>query len=201
MSLLTRLLTITTGSRRRQFPLTPFTLAPALGIILLVVLGSLAMDRVLGLPPLLPGSEGVAAGIPLLVAGLALHLWCIFLFVGAKGTGIPVSPPLEVVTAGPYGWTRNPMIVAILVWLTGLGFLLHSVFLVFVGSPVFILINLVEVKFLEEPELERRLGASYREYKERVPLFIPRIPGNRRKSDSKNDPEHYTNASCSSRLK
>jgi protein-S-isoprenylcysteine O-methyltransferase Ste14 len=30
---------------------------------------------------------------------------------------------------------------------------------------------------VEEPELERRFGTSYREYKRRVPMFVPRVPG------------------------
>jgi len=30
------------------------------------------------------------------------------------------------------------------------------------------------LKVLEEPELERRLGAAYREYRERVPMLVPR---------------------------
>jgi protein-S-isoprenylcysteine O-methyltransferase Ste14 len=67
------------------------------------------------------------------------------------------------------------MVIATLVWLSGLGFLLHSISLVFVWGPFFIAVILIEVKLVEEPELERRLGASYREYKERVPMFLPNL--------------------------
>ena len=33
------------------------------------------------------------------------------------------------------------------------------------------------LKTLEEPELERRFGTSYREYKRRVPMFVPTVRG------------------------
>jgi protein-S-isoprenylcysteine O-methyltransferase Ste14 len=31
------------------------------------------------------------------------------------------------------------------------------------------------LKLIEEPELERRFGASYIEYKRQVPMFVPKI--------------------------
>jgi len=161
-------------------------LVVAVCLLLLVVFGSLYMDRTLGLPQLLPGVLGMAIGIPPLTAGLALHVWCLVLFWKAKGMGVPVSPPPEVVTAGPYAWTRNPMLIAIFAWLYGIGFLLNSISMVFVWTPVFMIVNVIELKLVEEPELERRLGASYREYKRRVPLLIPRISGVNRKEDSPN---------------
>jgi len=36
--------------------------------------------------------------------------------------------------------------------------------------------NNLELKVIEEPELEMRLGDVYREYKKRVPMFFPRFP-------------------------
>lgn len=186
MSLLNVLCSVTTGSKRRRAVLTPIVLVVAVGLLLLVVFGSLYMDGALGLPRLLPGARGMVIGIPLLAAGLVLHVWCLVLFWGAKGTGVPVSPPPEVVTVGPYAWTRNPMLIAALAWLSGLGFLLNSISMVLVWTPVFIMVNVIELKLLEEPELERRLGASYREYRRRVPRLIPRAPGVNRKDASPN---------------
>jgi protein-S-isoprenylcysteine O-methyltransferase Ste14 len=34
---------------------------------------------------------------------------------------------------------------------------------------------LIEIKYIEEPELEKRLGKDYLEYKKKVPRFIPKI--------------------------
>jgi protein-S-isoprenylcysteine O-methyltransferase Ste14 len=33
----------------------------------------------------------------------------------------------------------------------------------------------MEIKYIEEPELEKRLGKDYIEYKKRVPRFFPKI--------------------------
>ena len=44
---------------------------------------------------------------------------------------------------------------------------------VFVCVPVFVALNVLELKMVEEPELEQRFGESYIAYKRRVPMFVP----------------------------
>ena len=44
---------------------------------------------------------------------------------------------------------------------------------VFVWLPVFVALNVLELKMVEEPELERRFGESYIAYKRRLPMFFP----------------------------
>jgi protein-S-isoprenylcysteine O-methyltransferase Ste14 len=48
--------------------------------------------------------------------------------------------------------------------------------MVFAWTPAFLAMLVIEVKLDEEPELERRFGGPYREYKARVPMFVPRRP-------------------------
>jgi protein-S-isoprenylcysteine O-methyltransferase Ste14 len=67
------------------------------------------------------------------------------------------------------------MLTGVFAFLFGVGLLLHSVSMVFVWIPVFVVFNILELKLVEEPELEHRFGASYLEYKRRVPMFIPRF--------------------------
>lgn len=172
---------VATGPERRRAILTPVGLAVFFGMLLVVTVLSLFTDRALGLPRLLPGAWGWVAGIPLAAAGAILWAWCIVLFRRARGTPVPFNPPRRLVAAGPYAWVRNPMLTGVFACLFALGFLLHSVSMVFVWTPLFVIANAVELKLVEEPELERRLGASYREYKRRVPMFVPKPPraGNR----------------------
>jgi protein-S-isoprenylcysteine O-methyltransferase Ste14 len=170
---------VATGSRRRRALLTPIGLAFGVAWILLPVLGGLYTDTALGLPRLLPPVLRAAIGIPLLTAGFLLHVCCLILFAKAKGTGVPFNPPPEVVTRGPYAWTRNPMLIGLFAGVMGVGLLVGSVSIVSVWTPVFIVVNVIEVKLVEEPELERRLGAGYMEYKGRVPMFFPRAPRGR----------------------
>lgn len=44
---------------------------------------------------------------------------------------------------------------------------------VLVFVPLFILVNDWELKAIEEPELLKRLGDEYAEYRRRTPMFIP----------------------------
>jgi protein-S-isoprenylcysteine O-methyltransferase Ste14 len=50
-------------------------------------------------------------------------------------------------------------------------------------TPLAFVLHAGALKRLEEPELELRFGPSYRQYRHRVPMFIPRAP--RRKKNKK----------------
>ena len=177
MSLVDLFYSVTTGPARRRTLMTPIGLLVFASILLLLVFGSLYMDGALSLPRLLPGFLGSAIGGVLLVAGVVLWAWCVIWFMRARGTPVPFNPPRELVIVGPYAWSRNPMLAGVFACLFGIGFLLHSVSTVFIWTPIFVLLNVLELKLLEEPELERRFGQSYVEYKRRVPMFVPRVPG------------------------
>jgi protein-S-isoprenylcysteine O-methyltransferase Ste14 len=142
-----------------------------------MVFGSLYMDGAFGFPMLLSGPSGILIGIILIAVGLIIWAWCVVWFTKAKGTPVPFNPPRELVTAGPYAWSRNPMLTGVFIFMFGVGFLLHSVSMVFVWTPVFVVFNVLELKLVEEPELERRFGESYIAYKRRVPMFVPRVLG------------------------
>jgi protein-S-isoprenylcysteine O-methyltransferase Ste14 len=93
----------------------------------------------------------------------------------AKGTPVPFNPPPRLVTSGPFAFVRNPMITGVFILLFGLGFLLRSVSLVCLFIPLFILFNFWELKAIEEPELVKRLGSEYVEYRKRTPMFFPAL--------------------------
>jgi protein-S-isoprenylcysteine O-methyltransferase Ste14 len=40
-------------------------------------------------------------------------------------------------------------------------------------TPLFILVNVWELKSIEEPELEKHLGEDYIEYQRTIPMFFP----------------------------
>lgn len=42
-------------------------------------------------------------------------------------------------------------------------------------TPLFIWMNVWELKSIEEPELEKRLSIDYIEYRKQTPMFFPRI--------------------------
>ena len=165
---------VATGPASRRKLLTPVGLLIFGLTLVVVVAGGLLIDRVLDLPEMLPGTLGTAIGATLLLAGAILCGWCVALFMKRRGTPVPFSPPKELIVSGPYLITRNPMVTGVFLCLFGLGFIMHSLSIVFISTPAYILAHVIELKRIEEPEMERRFGAKYAEYKSRVPMFMPR---------------------------
>jgi protein-S-isoprenylcysteine O-methyltransferase Ste14 len=113
-------------------------------------------------------------GALMIVAGALLSSWCaaIFLFVG-KGSPHPFAMKTKrLVTTGPYGLVRNPMMWGIGTLLIGLALALGSVGLWF-GLACFVLFVRWFVPYYEEPDMERRFGEEYREYCRRTPRWWP----------------------------
>jgi protein-S-isoprenylcysteine O-methyltransferase Ste14 len=185
---------VATGPKRRRELLTPIGLAVFGSTLLIVVFGGLITDRVFTFPPLLPGAVGSVAGIPFLALGVILTGWCVWRFKRARGTPVPFNPPTELVATGPYLWVRNPMVTGVFLALFGAGFLLHSVSIVLLWTPAYIVVHVIELKLVEEPELERRFGESYSAYRARVPMFIPR-PWRRAGSRQDCEPQPDTSTS------
>jgi len=78
-----------------------------------------------------------------------------------------------VVKTGPYRYARNPMLTGVFLFLFGLGIGVNSLSLVCFFTPLYVLVNMWELKEIEEPELLRRLGDEYNEYRKQTPMFIP----------------------------
>ena len=102
-------------------------------------------------------------------AGLCWKTVSLFIEYG-EGTPVPFDPPRKLVIRGPYIYMRNPMMVAVCLVLSGEALLFASVplglwFLFFFG------LCLILIPLWEEPDLEKRFGESYREYKQKVPRW------------------------------
>jgi len=111
-----------TAPEKVRRKLAPLGGAFFVSVILLVILASLAVDRLLGLPALAARRTALYAGLPLFAAGAALWLWSVLQFVRAKGTPIPLNPPSRLIQEGPYRYVRNPMLAGVFIMLLGLGF-------------------------------------------------------------------------------
>ena len=170
------------GSRKTRNLLTPAGVVFFFGFIALFILVALQVDKILGFPELLPTSLNIIVSVPIIIIGLFLMIWSVVHFFRVKGTPVPFNPPPKLVTTGLYAHVRNPMLTGVFVLLFGLGVLFRSISLVFIFTPLFILLNVWELKAVEEPELERRLGKDYVEYKQRVPMFVPRLKVRAKKS-------------------
>ncbi|HEX7343428.1 MAG TPA: isoprenylcysteine carboxylmethyltransferase family protein [bacterium] len=166
---------IATGSPRRRWLWTP--LGPVLGASLVVALIALALwvDRLLRLPKFPPSEISLICSLPFLIFGVGVMLWSLLHFALAKGTPVPLNPPPKLVTSGPYAYVRNPMYAGAFIALIGVGVLLRSIALVLGFVPLLILLINWLLRVVEEPELEKRLGDDYLQYKNCTPRFFSRI--------------------------
>lgn len=146
-----------------------------LSCIVFIIFAALWMDKYFAFPPLVLWPVNVILAFPILAAGSFLWGWSLVYFFKSKGTPVPFNPPPKLIDTGPYAHVRNPMVSGGLITLFGVGVLLQSISLSLIFTPIIFLVIFVELKAIEEPELEMRLGEAYREYKKRVPMFFPRI--------------------------
>ena len=171
-----------TSSKKVRTTLTPIGAVFFFLMTASVVVLSLKIDRMFEFPRLLSEPLNSILALPVFLIGSFVYLWTVRLFLKAKGTPVPFNPPPKVVTAGPYAHIRNPMLSSIFIMLFGLAVQLRSFSLFFMFTPLFILLNALEIKTIEEPELAKRLGKEYLEYKKRTPMFLPSL---RAKSEEK----------------
>ena len=174
---------VATGSRRVRNFFTPIG-AIFFGLLIFVfVIIALHLDRLLGLTDIFPGQLNIILSLPLFLLAFFLIGWSVQNFLKAKGTPVPFNPPPQLVTSGPYAYTRNPMLTGVFALLFGFGIFFGSVSLLFVFTPLFILLNFWELKAIEEPELVKRLGQEYIEYRKMTPMFFPRFSSRNKMRD------------------
>lgn len=165
---------VATGKRHTRMFFTPVFAAIFLFLVSLAIFLALKADAFFSLSLPLRYPWNCVLSLPLLLAGVLLYVWSALHFAKAKGTPVPVNPPPKLVDTGPYAYVRNPMLSGVFLILFALAFLMGSPSLLFVFTPAFIGCSLLEFKLIEEPELEKRLGESYRDYRRRTPLLVPR---------------------------
>jgi protein-S-isoprenylcysteine O-methyltransferase Ste14 len=130
--------------------------------------------------PLWPSGSGAElivriAGVPILLVGLMLFIWCVLLFARVgQGTLAPWDPTRRLVAVGPYRYMRNPMITGVATILAGEALLTGSRSIA-IWLALFVVVNHLYFLTVEEPGLARRFGADYEAYRLHVPRWIPRL--------------------------
>jgi len=108
----------------------------------------------------------------LLAGGFALLLWCVREFyVAGKGTLAPWSPPVHLVTSGPYRISRNPMYVAMTTILLGWAWAFHSQSLMWYAAFMVLAFH-ARILLGEEPRLAREFSEAWRRYRAEVPRWL-----------------------------
>lgn len=166
---------LTKKSLRFRALVTPIGLVFWFGFTALLVFASLWLDGLAHFTRFVSPPLSIIIGSILLALWGAICGWTAIRFFIARGSPVPLNPPQELVTSGLYAYVRNPMISGWLSGMFGLGVLLGSISFTFIFTPLFAILNVIYLKAIEERELEKKFGDEYLGYKEKVPMFIPRL--------------------------
>ena len=122
---------------------------------------------------------GRLIGGALMIGVVAVWLYCSRLFsrIG-KGTPFVTEPPKQLVTAGLYRYSRNPIYVAHVAFLFG-WFLRSGCPAVLLYTGVIVALIHAEILWWEEPGLRARFGADYVRYTHTVPRWLLIRPAER----------------------
>lgn len=113
-------------------------------------------------------------GAALLALGLAGFAWCVRDFaVRGRGTLSPWDPPQRLVIVGLYRYVRNPMYVAILIFLSGWALSIGSPVVAGYAIALCIAFHL-RVVISEEPTLAKKYPDDWAAYSATVPRWLPR---------------------------
>ena len=147
----------------------------------IMVLVGTAIIEAVNIGPVYPGWVIIPLpreiGLALMVVAAPVLLSTV-VNLALQGLGAPFAIALSrrLATSWLYAWTRNPMVLAGLVFLIGLGLWLRSILFVLWVVGLVTPAMLVFLKVYEERELEVRFGAPYMDYKAKTPMLWPRRP-------------------------
>jgi len=147
--------------------------------VAIFAIGRLLLPMPFVLQPRLEVSDLITnlAGFPILAAGLLLCVPAAFHI--RPVTAPDKSEPLK--TSGVYAILRHPIVLGEILWPLGLSLLMKSV--IGISLTPFWFFCLYMITRVEEEQMEAIFGDEYREYKRRVPGYIPFLKGLRTKDE------------------
>jgi protein-S-isoprenylcysteine O-methyltransferase Ste14 len=114
------------------------------------------------------------AGAVVMCLGLATRVWAVVALGRSFRTTVEVDPGQAVVTSGPYRWVRHPAYTGLLLIVAGYGLALGGwlAFLACLALPLPAILQRIRI---EEAELNRVLGDTYRSYQATTARLVPRV--------------------------
>jgi protein-S-isoprenylcysteine O-methyltransferase Ste14 len=121
--------------------------------------------------PFLPGALARLVGLAITALGASL-LGSAVATMSRHGTSpMPDTPTQALVSAGPFGRTRNPIYLGMTLMSAGIATFFNARLSLFLLAIVVVLMDRGMIR-REEAYLERIFGEAYREYKARVPRWL-----------------------------
>ena len=110
-------------------------------------------------------------GVMTFVLGLTVLFWAWGLFRQQKTAVRPTEKPKNLVTDGPFEWSRNPMYLGMTLMLWGSAMYVGTLVMFFAPLAFFITMNAVFIAH-EEEMLQQTFGEEYVEYQSRVRCWL-----------------------------
>lgn len=117
------------------------------------------------------GRAQTTIGTLLILSGFALMASGIVTFARARTAIYPNQPARQLVTSGPYRFTRNPMYLGLTVAYLGAACVLNSAWVIVLLPLVLIALYVLVVR-REERYLYAAFGDAYKSYRRRVRRWI-----------------------------
>ncbi|MDP2621260.1 MAG: isoprenylcysteine carboxylmethyltransferase family protein [Hyphomicrobiales bacterium] len=136
----------------------------------LIYLAGFAIGLVLDLlrpVPVLPQAVQYSAGFALIAIGFAIAALGFREFVRVKTPFDPYQPTQDVITSGPFRYSRNPLYLSLATLYSGTAIAIDGIWIVAMLVPTLIVLH-YGVILAEEAYLERKFPDTYLPYKARV---------------------------------
>ncbi|WP_329410659.1 isoprenylcysteine carboxylmethyltransferase family protein [Nocardia vinacea] len=148
------------------------------GFIAAIVVGvSAALLQLTGvLPPLdiVAAAAIQAAGIVLAIAGIGATVYAQNDMGESWRIGVDARETTTLVRGGVFGWVRNPIFTAMLVFAAGVALIIPNI-MALAGFALLLATIELQVRIVEEPYLLRVHGHDYRNYTATTGRFLPGI--------------------------
>lgn len=112
-----------------------------------------------------------ASGMALVLMALTIDLWCARILAQRETTILPHRTATSLVTEGPYAFSRNPIYIAHLALILGIGLSLAAPFIVSLVPLLAFGLQKLSIE-PEERHLQDQFGDDYRAYLARTPRWL-----------------------------
>ncbi len=110
-------------------------------------------------------------GLAVILMGLFFNFPALRQFFITKNTIVTIKPANSLQTTGIYALSRNPMYISLLLFYTGISFIIGNGWN-FILLPVLFMVVQEYIIKREESYLERRFGQQYLDYKFKVKRWL-----------------------------
>ncbi|WP_067838562.1 methyltransferase family protein [Nocardia lijiangensis] len=115
-----------------------------------------------------------AAGIVIAIAGIGATLYAQNDMGDSWRIGVDARETTTLVRGGVFGWVRNPIFTAMLVFAAGVALIIPNI-MALAGFALLLAAIELQVRIVEEPYLLRVHGHDYRNYTATTGRFVPGI--------------------------